>query len=182
MSSTVALNLTNIIRTGGKMSKTTAITGACGEHYVAAYLSALDFVVALPRGGVPSCDLLVTTESAGKSISIQVKTATSPLNKLRGEHYYAWPTSAKAMNLVSNSHWYAFVNLNNWPENDTHPEVFFIPSNIVAAEIKKAYENEDKWLFFCINCSDAEQYKGKKGISIIQGTLPIQRTKYPKSV
>lgn len=61
------------------------ITGASGEFFVAAYLSALNLVVALPRGGVPSSDLLVTTERGEKTISLQVKTAKSSFNPSNGE-------------------------------------------------------------------------------------------------
>ena len=59
----------------------TPIKGAIGEFYVASFLSALNHVVALPRGGVPSSDLLVTTPEGDKTISLQVKTALSPYNR-----------------------------------------------------------------------------------------------------
>jgi len=52
----------------------TAIKGAIGEFYVASFLSAMGLVVALPRGGVPSSDLIVTTQEGRRSISLQVKT------------------------------------------------------------------------------------------------------------
>ncbi len=35
---------------------------ACGEHYVASYLSGTGLVVALTRRGVPATDLIVTSE------------------------------------------------------------------------------------------------------------------------
>jgi hypothetical protein len=86
----------------------TAIKGAAGEFYVAAYLSALNLVVALPRGGVPSSDLLVTTPTGGKTISLQIKTATKPENK-HGKYgdYLTWIVSAKSRAI--GSHWYIFV-------------------------------------------------------------------------
>jgi hypothetical protein len=73
---------------GEKISS--AIKGATGEFYVAAYLSALNLVVALPRGGVPSSDLLVTTPSGGKTISLQIKTATTLGNRYRKCEYLTW--------------------------------------------------------------------------------------------
>lgn len=50
--------------------RATAIIGACGEHYIAAYLSGFDLIVAMPRGGIPGCDLLVTRESKGRAIRL----------------------------------------------------------------------------------------------------------------
>jgi len=155
------------------MNKTkTSIIGACGEHFVAAYLSGLDFIVALPRGGVPSCDLLVTTDLIKKSASIQVKTGRNPLNKPKNDApYYAWDTSEKAIRLVDESYWYAFVNLNEWPEKDTKPEIFLIPSNIVATTVKNEHEKGAKRLFFWIYCSEAEQYKGINGVNRLRKIL-----------
>ena len=45
------------------MSKVpSTILGACGEHYVASYLSGMGLVAALTRRGVPATDLIVTSE------------------------------------------------------------------------------------------------------------------------
>jgi hypothetical protein len=38
-----------------------AIVGASGEHYVAGYLSGLSLIVAMPRAGIPGCDLLISS-------------------------------------------------------------------------------------------------------------------------
>ena len=70
-----------------KMS--TAIKGAIGEFYVASFLSAMGLVVALPRGGVPSSDLLVTTFEGNKTLSLQVKTSLSPINKSKKYFFIA---------------------------------------------------------------------------------------------
>jgi len=139
------------------------ITGASGEFFVAAYLSALNLVVALPRGGVPSSDLLVTTEKGEKTISLQVKTAKSPFNRSKkwGD-YLAWAMPSKPIS-VSDTYWYAFVDLNNWPEDDKTPEVFLVPS----AKVKSAFEKENKpnakWFFFVLYLREANQYKGQSG-------------------
>jgi hypothetical protein len=109
-----------------KSRPNTAITGAAGEFYVASYLSALGFVVALPRGGVPSSDLLVTTPEGNNTISLQVKTATKPDNP-HGKYgkYLTWGVSSKSKNDTGNSHWYAFVALYDWPQKGG---VFLSPS------------------------------------------------------
>ena len=63
------------------------IVGACGEYYVAAYLSGFDFVVALPRGGTATVDLFVTKEK-GVTLSVQVKTGKEA--KRGGKYHYVW--------------------------------------------------------------------------------------------
>jgi len=45
-----------------KLRIATAITGACGEHYIAGYLSGHHLIVAMPRGGIPGSDLFVSKE------------------------------------------------------------------------------------------------------------------------
>ena len=55
------------------MAKTriaTAITGACGEHYIAGYLSGHHLIVAMPRGGIPGSDLFVAKESGGPALRV----------------------------------------------------------------------------------------------------------------
>lgn len=88
-----------------------AIKGAIGEFYVASYLSALGLVVALPRGGVPSSDLLVTTANGDKALSLQVKTATKPFNS-HGKYgeYLTWGMSPKAKSNNKTTHWYVLVD------------------------------------------------------------------------
>jgi hypothetical protein len=110
----------------------TAILAACGEHYVAAFLSRFDLIVALPRAGVPGCDLLVANERGRNPISIQVKTGTQSTrkDKLEGP-IYLWYTSFTAIERVEENLWYAYVWINNWPNDDKkQPEIFFVPSEL----------------------------------------------------
>ncbi len=53
----------------------TLIVGTAGEHYVAFRLAQLGWVVALPRGGSPAVDLLVSNMTGSRTVTIQVKTA-----------------------------------------------------------------------------------------------------------
>jgi len=55
--------------------RATALTGAAGEHYVAFYLSALGYPVALTRGGSPTVDIMAGSLDGEHTISIQVKTS-----------------------------------------------------------------------------------------------------------
>jgi hypothetical protein len=139
-----------------------SIIGAAGEHYVAAMLSAKGLVVALPRAGVPSTDLIVTSEFGGRAISIQVKTGTASFqNKKRKpeESYYLWDTKFNAINLSNDSRWYAYVYLNGWPIEQQMPKVFFVPSCVVAECMRKQRENGQKRPFFWMYEHEAESYK-----------------------
>ena len=146
-----------------KARPSTAITGAAGEFYVASYLSALGLVVALPRGGVPSSDLLVTTPEGNNTISLQVKTATKPDNS-HGKYgkYLTWSVSSKSKDDTGNSHWYAFVALYDWPQSGKPPEIYFVPSKDVVDLLKTDWNKEDgTMLFFPIFLeinSEAEKY------------------------
>jgi hypothetical protein len=147
---------------------TSSIIGAAGEHYVAAMLSCCGLVVAMPRGGVPSTDLIVTRHVGGRAISIQVKTGThSYENRKRKpeESYYHWDTGFKALDLSSDSHWYAYVFLNGWPsEQGALPQVFFVPSRVVAACLRKQREEgQKKRMFFWMYEGEAEGYRDLKG-------------------
>lgn len=129
--------------------KSTAIKGATGEFFVASYLSALGFVVALPRGGVPSSDLLVTNFNCSKTITLQVKTATKPLST-HGKYgkYLSWAVSNKSKNIQENSHWYAFVDLQGWPKGGNSPDIYFVSSRDVAALLETDWNKEDSTRLF----------------------------------
>lgn len=143
-----------------------SIIGACGEHYVSALLSSLGLIVALPRGGVPSTDLIVTNDSCGRSVSLQVKTGSSPLNvkkRMPNESYYAWDTGKKAIGLCSESLWYAYVDLNGWPYSLRQPNVFFVPSVLVSEVVENAMKRGEKRLFFWFYEREAVKYAGHIG-------------------
>lgn len=139
-----------------------SIIGAAGEHYVAAMLSCNGLVVAMPRGGVPSTDLIVTREIGGPAVSIQVKTGTASYqNRKRKpeESYYVWDTGFKAIKMRNDSYWYAYVYLNEWPFKKELPKVFFVPSIIVADCIRKQKQEGQKRPFFWMYENVAENYR-----------------------
>jgi hypothetical protein len=151
---------------------TTAIIGACGEHYVAAYLSGHGLIVAMPRAGIPGFDLIVSNEKGGHSIRVQVKTGTQATRKTTDEgDIYLWSTSYAAIELDDNYLWYAYVCLKGWPQKDNLPEVFFVPSNYVVEVMKGCKENNDSWPYFWMKKDVAEQYKGFSGFQLIKNAL-----------
>lgn len=151
----------------------TPIKGAIGEFYVASFLSAMGLVVALPRGGVPSSDLLVTTPKGHKSLSLQVKTSLYPIHKSQkdGKHW-AWDISDKARESKSEFHWYVFVNAYNWPESGNSPDIYFVPSKTVADIVKEWNEPLAKRLFFRIlEKKDRDLYIGIEGFKKMERQL-----------
>src|ERR1035437_6454883 len=114
------------------------IKGACGEHYVASYLSGHGLIVAMPRAGVPGCDLFVATTKIGQPIRLQVKTGTQSMVAPKEEdEYYLWDTSYAVIDRDDSNLWYAYVWLKEWPREDHLPEVFFIPSKVVVKCMKE---------------------------------------------
>jgi len=151
---------------------TTSIIGACGEHYVAAYLSGHNLIVAMPRAGIPGFDLIVSNEKGGHSIRVQVKTGTQANRKTKKEGiYYAWPTSYAAIERDDKHLWYSYVWLNNWPKENCLPEVFFVPSNVVVKVMKECKLNNEKWPYFWLKKDDAEKYKGYSGFQSLNNVL-----------
>ena len=151
---------------------TTAIVGACGEHYVAAYLCGHNLIVAMPRAGIPGFDLIVSNEKGGNSIRVQVKTGTQSTrkNKVEGE-IYLWSTSYAVIERDDMYLWYAYVWLKNWPNEENLPEVFFVPSNYVVEVMKECKKNNESWPCFWMKKDDAEKYKGYSGFKLLKNAL-----------
>jgi hypothetical protein len=143
----------------------TTIRCACGEHYAASYLSGMGLVVALTRAGTPATDLIVTSEIGGRSVSLQVKTggpsSFSERKKSPGNSQWTWRTGRKAMDLASDSHWFAFVYVGNWPQCEHAPQVFFVPSQTVAKRLRDTQPSQQDW--FWMMESEADQFRGMKG-------------------
>lgn len=152
-----------------------AIIGACGEHYVAALLSGLGLIVALPRGGVSTTDLLVTDPDCESAVAIQVKTSRNPLqdgHKARAEQYLAWHTSANVIGRVSPSLWYAYVALNEWPTAQHSPDVYFVPSEEVSRVVREEQRtSSSSMLFYWLGVEQSEAYLGTRGAQAILDQL-----------
>jgi hypothetical protein len=154
----------------------TAIIGACGEHYVAAYLSGFQLVVAIPRAGVPGLDMLVAKENPkanySRVIRVQVKTGTQATRRDKTEgDIYLWSTSCKVIDQESKDFWFAYVWLNGWPTGPLHPEVFFVPSGVVAKCMKTCREERHSWPYFWMRAGDAKNYLGAAGLQLLLKSL-----------
>lgn len=154
------------------MGKTdSAIIGACGEHYVASYLSGFKLIVAMPRAGVPGSDMFVSDVKNGPALRVQVKTGTQARRKTKAEgEIFLWYASKRAITNVSRYLWYAFVYLDRWPEGDREPTLLIVPSHVVAAQVKKCLD-ADEMLFFWLPIGEAEPYRGSNGLKQMLAVL-----------
>ncbi len=150
----------------------TAIVGASGEHYVAGYLSGCGLIVAMPRAGIPGCDLLISSDRNGRALRLQVKTGRQATRKTREEgEIYLWETSYSTIERNDRHLWYAYVYLNGWPSGGNLPEVFFVPSRIVVACMKECRDNKETRPFFWMLAKDATKYKGAIGLKSLLNAL-----------
>lgn len=112
------------------------LTGAAGEHYVAFKLSSLGIIVALPREGSPSVDILASDTEGNNIIAIQVKT-TDWATRERGRgsnkkpYELQFPLGYKSGKKYSENLIFAFVDLNNSERHEVQPDVYFVPSKFV---------------------------------------------------
>ena len=138
---------------------------ACGEHYVASYLSGMGVVVALTRAGTPTTDMIVTSEAGGRAVSLQVKTGGPSSYSARKRNpeksQWTWRTGRKAMERPNKSHWYAFVYVGDWPQGECSPKVFFVPSEFVARRLRETEDSQQDW--FWMLEKESEQYCGLTG-------------------
>lgn len=77
----------------------TAQIAAAGEHFVAYKLSSMGFLAALTRGGSPTVDLLVGSDSGHAAVSLQVKTSAGAWRKYKRKpekNHWEWFVGSKA--------------------------------------------------------------------------------------
>lgn len=107
------------------------LTGVSGEYFVAAELSRRGYISSVTLKNTKGIDILVTNESAKRTIGIQVK--TNQTNRR------AWVLNKNAEEFYANDLYYVFVNLIGINQL---PEYYIVPSRIVANWIKVDYQ---KW-------------------------------------
>ncbi len=141
--------------------RSTALTAAAGEHYVAYRLSQLGYAVALTRGGAPVIDLMVANRK-GEAVSVQVKTSSDAhwtFKRDPTKNYWNWDVGEKAKHSDGESLFYAFVDLKGSVPG-TSPDVFVVPAKDVATQVKA----EEKRITFSIMETDKALYFEKWGL------------------
>jgi len=138
------------------MKRSTALTAAAGEHFVAFKLSAMGYPVAMTRGGSPTIDLMVGDINGQAAVSIQAKTSSGARRQYKRNlknNHWEWDVGAKALTLRGDSIFYVFVDL-KW-DTAQIPDVFIVPSKIVAEWVKPHFSR----FMFWIMESEADKYR-----------------------
>ena len=108
--------------------------GAAGEHLVLSRLLAQGLLASQAPRGVRTADILVNPLDDGKPLLIQVKTRSGDASSKK-----RWAMTSKNEDISASNIFYCFVDL----ENQHNPDVYVIPSKIVAKVVK---EGHAKWL------------------------------------
>lgn len=108
------------------------LIGAAGEHLVLSRLLARGILASQAPRGTRKADILVNPLDGGRPILIQVKTRSGMGARK------SWAMSAKNEEISEPDLFYCFVDLEN-----EHPDVYVVPSKIVAKIIKTGHA---KWL------------------------------------
>lgn len=117
-----------------------ATTGAAGEYFAAAELSARGWIATISVRGAPDTDVLAQHAETGRLIAVQTKTARPGVTdfQLRGSKKTDVDAEGNRIPLRDEipakdaSEWFVFVGLN---EPGERPDYFVVPRNVVAVLI-----------------------------------------------
>jgi hypothetical protein len=119
------------------MSKSKALIGIAGAHFVVAELSQMGYIATVTSRNTEGIDVLASNIDGSKMVSIQVKTSGAEQRK---NFTRSWILNKKHENISSDNLFYIFVDLN---EGDKKQDFYIIPSKIVAEYVKTEHQ---KWL------------------------------------
>jgi len=153
-------------------TKSRALTGIAGAHFVAAELSQRGYIATVTSRNTEGIDVLASNIDGSKTVSIQVKSSAAEQRK---NFARSWILSKKHENIFSDNLIYVFVDLN---EGDKKPNFYIVPSKIVADYVKtehqkwlktlsktgKQHKNTDMRLFELNDDKTAEKYLNKWAI------------------
>jgi len=114
------------------MSATSQLAGIAGEYFVAGELSRRGFIASITMRNTRGIDILATNSDAKRTVTIQCKTSTKLIK--------GWIVTDKSETFVSDSHFYAFVELGG---NLERPTYHIVPSRIVADYVSTSHR---RWL------------------------------------
>lgn len=135
--------------------------GAAGEHYVAFRLAQLGYVVAIPRGGSPTVDLLVSNVAGTRTAAIQVKTAAwaerergrGAARKPHGIDFQLGHKFAQAQDGL----FFAFVDLRG-RSTSSQPVVWILPAAAIRKYCGDWYQHA-KLVRWQVSLDEAARYK-----------------------
>jgi hypothetical protein len=108
------------------------LSGVAGEYFVAAELTAREYIASITLRNTKGVDILCSNSDASKSVAIQVKT-----NRRSNRD---WVLNQKSESYFADNLFYVFVSLN---DNEKAPDYFIVPSKIVATHAKETHQT---WL------------------------------------
>jgi hypothetical protein len=116
------------------------ITGAAGEYFAAAELSARGWIATISVRGAPATDVLAQHAQTGRLIAVQTKTAGPGMTdfQLRGSTKADLDADGHRIPLgdeilaKGDNEWFVFVGLKELRER---PDYFVVPRNLVAVVI-----------------------------------------------
>ena len=114
-----------------KITDSSVLIGAAGEHYVLAELIKRGVIAAKAPEGSPNMDIVTTDLSGEKLVALQVKT-----RRERGGDK-GWHMKDKHDNLVSDNLFYVFVDLGS--DANQVPTYFIVPSAEVASAVRGSH-------------------------------------------
>lgn len=108
------------------------LIGAAGEHLVLSRLLGMGLLASPAPRGTRKADILVNPLDGGKPVLIQVKTRSWSSERK------AWQMGAKHEEIADANLFYCFVDMGK-----KHPDVYVVPSKIVARIVKDTHA---EWL------------------------------------
>jgi Holliday junction resolvase-like predicted endonuclease len=121
------------------------LTGAAGEHLVAAHLSIRGYSVGLTRGGSRAVDILASNFDGSISVAIQVKASSTAREerkkKIERSHWTFMLSTADIQNKMG-SLIYVFVSLQG--QSVDQADYFIIPGNMVSSRLEEKYSSKER--------------------------------------
>ena len=141
------------------------LTGAAGEHLVAAHLSIRGYSVGLTRGGSRAVDILASNFDGSHSVAIQVKasaTARAEQKKNVAGSHWTFMLSTSDLQNTMGSLIYVFVSLRS--HSIDNADFFIMPGCLVSRRLEEKYSTKErKSTIRMLNIFDHEkdQYHGR---------------------
>ena len=108
------------------------LVGVAGEYFVAAELSIRGYLAAITLRNSRGIDIIASSSSATRSVSIQVKSSSGNVPK--------WILTKKSESFWTVNHFYVFVPLR---DVGSRPDFYIVPSQVVAEYVATSHS---QWL------------------------------------
>jgi len=154
-------------------ARSNQLTGVSGVHYVAAYLSFLGFHAVPTTRNVQGPDLLVSTITGSKAISVQVKTTNwAERTKGRGRakklHHCEWDIGWSSARVNLPNLYFTLVDLKGY---QGLPDVYVVPSDVICAYFSSG--NPKTWprARYHPLIGDIDRFKNGHGWDLLRSAL-----------